>query len=90
MLKGMVASYSTSLDTLKSNIAGIEMTANKHPLVDIVRNQQDQFEELGQITSALISNNSVSSLKSSQSTTLNLMIPSVPSWLLRSAWCPSH
>merc|ERR1719318_1619892 len=70
MLKGMVASYRTSLDTLKSNIASMEMTANKHPLVDTVRNQQDQIEELGQIISALISNNSVSSLKSSQATTL--------------------
>jgi hypothetical protein len=43
----MVASYRTSLDTLKSNIAGTEMTVNKHLLVDMVRNQQDQIEELG-------------------------------------------
>jgi len=78
MLKGMVASYRTSLDTLKSNIASMEMTANKHPLVDTVRNQQDQIEELGQIISALISNNSVSSLKSSQATTLNTMTTSLP------------
>ena len=29
------------------NIAGTEMTVNKHLLVDMVRNQQDQIEELG-------------------------------------------
>jgi hypothetical protein len=43
MLKGMVASYRTSLDTLKRNIACMEMTANKlemtaNKLVDTVRN----------------------------------------------------
>ena len=31
----------TRLDTLKSNITGMEMTANKHQLVDMVRDQKD-------------------------------------------------
>ena len=57
MLKGMVTSYRTCLDTLKRNIACMEMTANKlemtaNKLVDTVRNQQDQIEKLGRIISA--------------------------------------
>jgi len=75
-LRGMVASYRSSLDSLRSNIAGMELTGNTQP--ETVKNQQNQIEELGQTISALVVSEGVSSLKSSQAATLDTMTTVLP------------
>ena len=77
-LKGMVSSYRSSLDSVRSSLEGMEMSANRHPLVDTVRIQQEQIEQLGQVISVLISSSSIASMKTHQSTTLGTMTTSLP------------
>ena len=54
------------------------MSANRHPLVDTVRIQQEQIEQLGQVISVLISSSSIAPMKTHQSTTLGTMTTSLP------------
>ena len=77
-LKGMVSSYRSSLDSVRSSLEGMEMSANRHPLVDTVRIQQEQIEQLGQVISVLISSSSIAPMKTHQSTTLGTMTTSLP------------
>ena len=56
----------------------MEMSANRHPLVDTVRIQQEQIEQLGQVISVLISSSSIAPMKTHQSTTLGTMTTSLP------------
>lgn len=77
-LKGIVASYRSSMDSVKSSLAGIEMSANRHPMVDTVKSQQDQIEQLGQVISVLISNASISHMRNNQSSTLSTMNTTLP------------
>ena len=52
MLRGMVSSYRSSMDSLRSNIAGMELMGNTQ--LETMKNQQNQIDKLGQTISALV------------------------------------
>jgi ABC-type transporter Mla subunit MlaD len=51
-LRGVVTSLRSSLESLKSHLAGLEGYKNNLP--ETVRTQEQQIEDLGQIISALL------------------------------------
>jgi len=77
-LKGMVASYKSSIDSIKSSLDGMESSGNRHPLLDTVKTQQEQIEELAHVISVLISSSFTSNFVSHQSSTLDTMNNTIP------------
>jgi len=74
--RGVASSLRSSMEGIKSNIAGLEILGDGNP--DMVRMQQDQINDLCQIISTLLINNSVSSIESCQMSTMEIMTSTLP------------
>jgi len=74
--RGVASSLRSSMEGIKSNIAGLEILGDGNP--DMVRMQQDQINDFCQIISTLLINNSVSSIESCQMSTIEIMTSTLP------------